>query len=100
VEKYVRYLGWYLGEMAPYDQYAPALRTFEVKAGQLAQLQLSDEEKGRALLTWAYPVFDVVEKLVYQVQQVRVRVDMIARQALRMANWGLTDAINMRAVQA
>mmetsp|Transcript_45448 Transcript_45448/g.81366 ORF Transcript_45448/g.81366 Transcript_45448/m.81366 type:complete len:123 (-) Transcript_45448:346-714(-) len=82
--------------MAPYDQYVSALRNFENKAGQLTQRHLSYEEQGRALLTWAYPVFDVVLKLVYPVQQVWVRVDVIVRQAVRMANWGLTDAINMQ----
>mmetsp|Transcript_10616 Transcript_10616/g.18825 ORF Transcript_10616/g.18825 Transcript_10616/m.18825 type:complete len:209 (-) Transcript_10616:44-670(-) len=84
--------------MAPYDQYASAVRKCETRAGQLAQLPLSDAEKGRALPTWTYPVFDVVAKLVYPVQQVRVRVDVIAQQALGMANWGLTDAINMQPV--
>jgi len=46
------------------------------------------------LLTWAYPVVDVVANPVCPVQQVRVRVDVTAQQALRIANWGLTDAIN------
>ena len=82
--------------MTPYNQYAATLRKFETKAQQLGTLPLTDKEKVAALNTWAYPVFDVVGKLVYPVQQVRTRVDSIARQSLRMANWSMTDAINMQ----
>ena len=66
------------------------------KAQQLGTLPLTDTEKVAALTTWAYPVFDVVDKLVYPVQQVRTRVDSIAQHSLKMANWSMTDAINMQ----
>ena len=51
VEPYVRYLGWHLGKMAPFDLYAAALRKFETKAQQLGTLPLSDKEKVAALTT-------------------------------------------------
>ena len=72
--------------MTPYNQYAATLRKFETKAQQLGTLPLTDKEKVAALNTWAYPVFDVVGKLVYPMQQVHTRVDSTARQSLRMAN--------------
>ena len=51
----------------------------------MGHLPLLDKEKVAALITWAYTVFGVVGKLVYPVQQVRMRVDSIARQSPRMA---------------
>ena len=93
---YIRYLGWHLGNMAPYDQYSAALQQFKTKTRQLGTLPLSGIEKVKALITWAYPVFDVVAKLVYPVQQVRTRMDEIARQSLQMANWSMTDSINVQ----
>ena len=67
-----------------------------MKTQQLGTLPLSDKEKVAALTTWAYPVFDIVGKLVHPMQHVRTRVDNIARQALRMANCSMADAINMQ----
>ena len=72
--------------MAPYDRYAAALRKFGTKAQQLGTLPLTDKGKVAALNTWAYSVFDVLGELVYPVQQVRTRVDSIARQSLQMAS--------------
>ena len=97
VEPYVRYLGWHLGNMAPYkyDQYAAALRNFETEAQQLDTLPLSDKETVAALITWAYPVL-VVGKLVYPMERVCTKVDSTARQSLRMARWSTMDAINMQ----
>ena len=53
VEPYVHYLGWHLGSMAPYNQYAAGLRKFETKAQQLGTLPLTDKEQVAALNIWA-----------------------------------------------
>ena len=46
---HLRYLGWLLGSMAPYAQYAVAPRKVKMKAQQLGPLLLSDKEKAAAL---------------------------------------------------
>ena len=53
-------------------------------------------EKVRALVTWAYLVVGVIAKPVYPTQQVRTRVDDIARQAWQMGSLSIMGASHMQ----
>ena len=91
VVKQARYLGWLLGKATPTDQYATALRKLAART-----LPLSDIEKAKALITWAYPVFDVVAQQVYPPEGVRKEADDMARKVLGIQNWSMTEAIAMQ----
>ena len=96
VTRSARYLGWLLGKATPQDQYATALRKLRNKASHLRILPLSDKDKVKALVTWAYPVFDVVAQLVYPPEGVRREADDIVRKTLGVQNWSMTDSIVMQ----
>ena len=55
-------------------QYAGPMRTYETKCLQLVMLPRTLEEEAKALVTWAYPVFNVVGTMVYLTQKVCSRV--------------------------
>ena len=48
------------------------------------------------LVTWAYPVFDVVAEQVYPPEGVRKEADDMARKVLGIQNWSMTEAIAMQ----
>ena len=68
-----------------------------VKAAHLCVLPLLDAEKATALVTWAYPVFEVVAQHVYPPESIRKEADDIARKILGIHNRSLTDGITRQA---
>ena len=68
--KAVKYLGWYVGDMGPVEQYTGPMRKYKLKCQQLEMLPLTLEEKAQALATWAYPVFDVVGRMAYPMDKI------------------------------
>ena len=87
-----KYLGWCVGDKGPAEQYAGPMRKYELKCQQLGMLPLTLEEKAQALATWAYPVFDVVGRMVYPTDKICSRVDDVARKAMGAKSYGLTAA--------
>ena len=68
------------------------MRKFKLKCQKLEMLPLMLEEKAQALVTWVYPVFDVVGGKAYPTEKICSRVDGIARKAIGAKLYGLTAA--------
>ena len=53
-----------MGANGPTEQYAGPIRKCEMKGLQLVIVSLALQEKAKALVTWAYPVIDVLGRMV------------------------------------
>ena len=81
-----------MGNMGPTEQYAGPMQKCEMQCLQLAMPPPTLERKAQALVTWAYPVFDVVGRMVHPTEKICSRVDEMARKAISAKSYGFTAA--------